>query len=317
MQTLRRLSMASTPLQHLIISSEKSILNPGSIHLRTITTKSKGEDEWNDAWELAWLPEDATLSSNKHNRDPWESDVNFSSSSDTPTVVLPSDVDAETKAFVEDMNDNWNERRRAPKTIHQQQQKESSLYNVENMKKDYRLKKQKIHAGLWMKEIEKREEAKLAGSFSSGGGGADDIERLLDSCSEIFDLANNDVDNSKIPSTSEFKTKPDGWETTSKSQEGNIWEMSHREEDILLQEFERRIAFSKFQIASFIKSHIFSRRRPIDGWKYMIEELGPNAKKGKGSVPRLPSLCDASTQPFKEEKTPAGASGSLTRFKGR
>nr|DAD31211.1 TPA_asm: hypothetical protein HUJ06_010062 [Nelumbo nucifera] len=178
--------MASTPLQHLIISSEKSILNPGSIHLRTITTKSKGEDEWNDAWELAWLPEDATLSSNKHNRDPWESDVNFSSSSDTPTVVLPSDVDAETKAFVEDMNDNWNERRRAPKTIHQQQQKESSLYNVENMKKDYRLKKQKIHAGLWMKEIEKREEAKLAGSFSSGGGGADDIERLLDSCSEYI-----------------------------------------------------------------------------------------------------------------------------------
>lgn len=68
------------------------------------------------------------------------------------------------------------------------------------------------------------------------------------------------------------------------------------------QEFDRRIAYCKFQIASFIKTHIFSRRRPIDGWKYMIEEIGPNARKGKGSVSRLPSLSDASTQPFKEEK---------------
>ena len=57
------------------------------------------------------------------------------------------------------------------------------------------------------------------------------------------------------------------------------------------------------QIASFIKTHIFSRRRPIDGWKYMIEVVGPNAKRGKGSVSRVPSLSDPSTQPFKEEKT--------------
>lgn len=41
---------------------------------------------------------------------------------------------------------------------------------------------------------------------------------------------------------------PDGWETISKNQEGNVWEMSQREEDILLQEFERRIAYSKFQV---------------------------------------------------------------------
>lgn len=57
------------------------------------------------------------------------------------------------------------------------------------------------------------------------------------------------------------------------------------------------------QIASFIKTHIFSRRRPIDGWKYMIEVVGPNAKRGKGSVSRVPSLSDPSTQPFKEETT--------------
>lgn len=224
-------------------------------------------------------------------------------------VVLSPEVDAETKAFVEEMNENWNERRQATKTCQQQQQDKeekrgiedgTSLYSLENMKKDYRLKKQRIHAGLWMKEIEKQQEAKLG---DSGLGSADDIDRLLDSCSEIFDTANNDLDISRAPSSSEFKSKPDGWETTAKEQDGNIWEMSQREEDILLQEFDRRIAYSKFQIASFIKTHIFSRRRPIDGWKYMIEELGPNAKKGKGSVSRIPTLSDASTQPFKEERT--------------
>ncbi|KAF6140430.1 hypothetical protein GIB67_030511 [Kingdonia uniflora] len=61
------------------------------------------------------------------------------------------------------------------------------------------------------------------------------------------------------------------------------------------------LRFKKY-IASFIKSHIFSRRRPIDGWKYMIEVLGPNAKRGKGSVLRLPTLSDTSTQPYKEER---------------
>lgn len=70
-----------------------------------------------------------------------------------------------------------------------------------------------------------------------------------------------------------------------------------------------------YQIASFIKTHIFSRRRPIDGWKYMIEELGPNAKKGRGSVSRLPSLSDPSTQPFKEEKAPISA--AIPSHRGR
>lgn len=62
------------------------------------------------------------------------------------------------------------------------------------------------------------------------------------------------------------------------------------------------LTFGVIQIASFIKTHIFSRRRPIDGWKYMIEEIGPNSRKGKGSVSRLPSVSDESTQPFREEK---------------
>ncbi|KAJ4844794.1 hypothetical protein Tsubulata_034167 [Turnera subulata] len=305
MQSLHRTATARIPA----LAKHHLLTKP--IFLKPLSTKNNGDDEWNDAWESAWLPDDLTP---KH-RAPWEADVNFRS----PDPA--ADLDSEAKAFVEDMNENWEERRKMTrKAQHQQQQQQGKeaeekssngrLYSLENMKKDYRLKKQRIHAGLWVKEIEKQQEAKLGDSAAG-----DDIDRLLDSCSEIFDTPNNDLEGSKIPSPSEFKNKPDGWETTSKEQDGNIWEMSQREEDILLQEFDRRIAYSKFQIASFIKTHIFSRRRPIDGWKYMIEELGPNARKGKGSVSRIPSLSDSSTQPFKEERTPIGS--NITSFKGR
>ncbi|KAK7309770.1 hypothetical protein RJT34_06764 [Clitoria ternatea] len=260
---------------------------PATRHWSSSRRSRSGEDEWNEAWESAWLPEDLTPKT----RAPWETDVNF------PSSAADADADAETKAFVEEMNENWNERRKGSKEK-EKKEENSTLYSLENMKKDYRLKKQRMHAGLWMKEIEKLQEAKLRDSDVASG---DDIQKLLDSCSDIFDAGNNDLNNAQVQ-TSEFKNTPDGWETILKNQDGNIWEMSQREEDILLQEFERRIAYSKFQIASFIKSHIFSRRRPVDGWKYMIEVVGPNAKKGKGSVSRVPSLSDPSTQPFKEEK---------------
>lgn len=44
---------------------------------------------------------------------------------------------------------------------------------------EYRIKKQRIHAGLWVKELEKLEESRLG-----GGTRGDDIDRLLDSCAE-------------------------------------------------------------------------------------------------------------------------------------
>ncbi|KAF5741587.1 hypothetical protein HS088_TW10G00590 [Tripterygium wilfordii] len=314
MRTLHRVFSSATKLTGTEVSCRlNSAIYNSLFHSPTlskpISTKApkSGVDEWNDAWETAWLPEDLKPSV----RAPWETDVNFPSGESA--AALSSEVDADTKAFVEDMNENWDTRRTMTKNKQQPEKEKKgidngTLYSLDNIKMDYRLKKQRIHAGLWVKEIERMEEAK----FESGG---DDIERLLDSCSEIFDTSNDDMDKAKVPSTSEFKNKPDGWETTSKTQDGNVWDMSQREEDILLQEFDRRIAYSKFQIASFIKTHIFSRRRPIDGWKYMIEEIGPNARKGKGGVSRLPALSDPATQPFREDKSPSDS--NLTPLRRR
>ncbi|KAM3315648.1 hypothetical protein ACQJBY_034025 [Aegilops geniculata] len=271
-----------------------------------------GDDEWNDAWETAWLPGDSPASSPAPAA-PWESPTSEAAAATVPAVS--AEVDPDTKAFVADMDERWAERRaatRRPRAPPRPAAAEGG--GGAGAKKagadEYRTRKQRVHAALWVKEIDKMEEARLGGGGGGGRGAADDIDRLLDSCSEIFDSGNADFGDSKIPSTGEIKTKPDGWETTSRGQDGNIWEISQREEDILLQEFERRIAFSKQQIASFIKTHIFSRRRPVDGWKYMIEEIGPNARKGKGSVQRLPSVTDPATQPFREESPAIASAGS-------
>ncbi|KAJ6887787.1 hypothetical protein NC652_028926 [Populus alba x Populus x berolinensis] len=40
----------------------------------------------------------------------------------------------------------------------------------------------------------------------------------------------------------------------------------------------------------------------------MIEVLGPNAKKGRGSVSRIPSISDPSTQTFKGDRKLGGTS---------
>ncbi|XP_037419596.1 protein GAMETE CELL DEFECTIVE 1, mitochondrial-like [Triticum dicoccoides] len=280
-----------------------------------------GDDEWNDAWETAWLPGDSPASSPAPAA-PWESPTSEAAAATVPAVS--AEVDPDTKAFVADMDERWAERRAATRRLRAPSRPTAAEgAGGAGAKKagadEYRTRKQRVHAALWVKEIDKMEEARLGGG-GGGRGAADDIDRLLDSCSEIFDSGNADFGDSKIPSTGEIKTKPDGWETTSRGQDGNIWEISQREEDILLQEFERRIAFSKQQIASFIKTHIFSRRRPIDGWKYMIEEIGPNARKGKGSVQRLPSVTDPAMQPFREESpviaSAGGSSSGPPPFRG-
>ncbi|KAG0471754.1 hypothetical protein HPP92_016300 [Vanilla planifolia] len=172
---------------------------------------------------MAWLPDDLSP------RDcaPWETDVNFPS----PTSGPAADIDAETKAFVAEMDDRWDERRAAKK---QQERSRHSVEQVEGKDRkaaadDYRLRKQRIHAGLWLKEIEKMEESKLGDSSAS-----DDIDRLLDSCAEIFDVGNTDFNESKVPSTSEFKTKPDGWSRQTRRRMGCMGYIPE-EEDILVQ----------------------------------------------------------------------------------
>jgi hypothetical protein len=174
MQTFRKITTTAKQFTtNLHLRSTVEI--PAKFRRFSSRNPRSGEDEWNEAWESAWLPQDLTPKT----RAPWESDVNFA-----------SEADAETKAFVEEMNENWDERRKGLKKEKENNVKvdeNGALYSLENIKKDYRLKKQKLHAGLWTKEIEKLEEAKLGDSGVPSGD--DDIQRLLDSCSEYVSLS--------------------------------------------------------------------------------------------------------------------------------
>ncbi|KAL3574655.1 hypothetical protein D5086_022756 [Populus alba] len=77
-----------------------------------------------------------------NNRASWETDVNFSSS----TGMVIAD---QTKAFVEEMIDKWIERRKIQPQPQGDRNKNGgdSLYSLENMENDYKLKKQRIYRG--------------------------------------------------------------------------------------------------------------------------------------------------------------------------
>jgi hypothetical protein len=91
-------------------------------------------------------------------------------------------VDPDTKAFVAEMDERWAERRVAagPAAACASRGGGGRLAKKKAQADEYRTRKQSVHAALWVKEIEKMEEARLGG----GAGGSDDIDRLLDSCSE-------------------------------------------------------------------------------------------------------------------------------------
>lgn len=69
---------------------------------------STGLDEWNDAWETAWLPNDddptpTSTSITPTDRAPWESaDTSESVNGDSH---LSADMDEDTKAFVAEMDE--------------------------------------------------------------------------------------------------------------------------------------------------------------------------------------------------------------------
>ena len=186
MHSLRR--ALRRPIPNAAASLSTSGLRRLSSHRRTPPPPrpaATGDDEWNDAWETAWLPGDSPASSPAPAA-PWESPASASASASSVPAIA-AEVDPDTKAFVADMDERWAERRAASRRGQPQRASHAAeggegvaAARKKAQADDYRTRKQRVHAALWVKEIEKMEEARLGG----GGGGADDIDRLLDSCSE-------------------------------------------------------------------------------------------------------------------------------------
>ncbi|KAJ7295781.1 hypothetical protein O6H91_Y164400 [Diphasiastrum complanatum] len=161
---------------------------------------------------------------------------------------------------------------------------------VDKLAADYRIRKQRVHAILWLKETEKKQEEELGHPLE------DDIEKEFEemftpwvsNTGKPLEAAIHGEKHVAVPSTyPKYEIKPEGWEGNIKSEAQIQEELSAKEEEMLVEEFEQQMNFNKKKIAGLVKTHIMSRRRPADGWSYMVEELGLEGKRGKGGGHRF------------------------------
>ncbi|KAK9288750.1 hypothetical protein L1049_017214 [Liquidambar formosana] len=168
------------------------------------------------------------------------------------------------------------------------------VYTVEKLAKDYRIMRQRVHAILWLKELEEEEEKKLGHPLD------DSVELLLDTCPEFFDSHDREFHVASLPYKPEFKVMPEGWDGTTRDPDEVHYEISMKEDEMLYQEFVQRMNFNKKKMAGEVKCHKYSRRRPSDGWNFTVEKMGSRGKRGGGGGWKFVSLPDGSSRPLNE-----------------
>ncbi|KAL2623248.1 hypothetical protein R1flu_003453 [Riccia fluitans] len=159
---------------------------------------------------------------------------------------------------------------------------------IDKLAERFKIRKQRVHAILWLKEIEKKEEAERGAPLE------DDIEKAFEQIHGSYEKADNERHYTLPRTAPDFTVQPEGWEGSVKAEGQNIDEVSAKEEKMMVDEFERRMAFNKLQIAGLIKNDRLSRSRPAEGWSYLIEELGDAGKRGRRGGRRFIAQPDGS-----------------------
>lgn len=172
--------------------------------------------------------------------------------------------------------------------------KDPEVYNVERLAKDYRIMRQRVHAILWLKELEEEEEKKLGRKLD------DSVELLLDTFPEFFISHDREFHVASLPYKPDFKVMPEGWDGITKDLDEVHYEISKKEDDMLYREFVEKMNFNKMKMAGEVKVHKNSRRRPSAGWTFTVEKMGPKGKRGGGGGWKFASMPDGSTRPLNE-----------------
>lgn len=168
------------------------------------------------------------------------------------------------------------------------------VYTVERLAQDYRIMRQRVHAILWLKELEEEEERKLGHPLD------DSVELLLDTLPEFFISHDREFHVASLPYKPDFKVMPEGWDGTTRDPDEVHYEISKKEDDMLCEEFLQRFNFNKMKFKGKVKQHKYSRRRPSEGWSFTVEKLGPRGKRGGGGGWKFVSQADGSTRPLNE-----------------
>ncbi|XP_061368686.1 protein GAMETE CELL DEFECTIVE 1, mitochondrial [Gastrolobium bilobum] len=168
------------------------------------------------------------------------------------------------------------------------------VYTVEKLAKDYRVMRQRVHAILWLKELEEEEEKKLGRPLD------DSVELLLDTFPEFFISNDREFHVASLPYKPDFKVMPEGWDGITKDIDEVHYEISKKEDEMLYREFVEKMNFNKKKMAGEVKCHRYSRRRPSDGWTFTVEKLGNRGKRGGGGGWKFASMPDGSTRPLND-----------------
>ncbi|KAI4324327.1 hypothetical protein L6164_023878 [Bauhinia variegata] len=177
--------------------------------------------------------------------------------------------------------------------LHKQNPEE---YTVERLARDYRIMRQRVHAILWLKELQEEEEKKLGRPLD------DSVEQLLDNFPEFFISHDREFHVASLPYKPDFKVMPEGWDGITKDLDEVHYEISKKEDEMLYREFVEKINFNKMKMAGEVKCHKYSRRRPNEGWTFTIEKLGGRGKRGGGGGWKFASLPDGSTRPLNDKE---------------
>ncbi|XP_064972032.1 protein GAMETE CELL DEFECTIVE 1, mitochondrial-like [Musa acuminata AAA Group] len=168
------------------------------------------------------------------------------------------------------------------------------VYTVERLAKDYRIMRQRVHAILWLKEMEEEEEKKRGKPLD------DSVEILLDNFPEFFNSHDREFHVASLPYKPDFKIMPEDWDGTTRDRDEVLYEISVKEDQMLYEEFVQKLNFNKKKVAGEVKFHKYSRRRPSDGWSFTVEKLGVRDKRGSGGGFKFVSLPDGSSRALNE-----------------
>ncbi|XP_074287364.1 protein GAMETE CELL DEFECTIVE 1, mitochondrial [Silene latifolia] len=165
-------------------------------------------------------------------------------------------------------------------------------YTVEKLAEEYRILQQRVEAILWLKEDEE-DEAKRRGEPLD-----DAVELLLDNFPHFFNSHDREYHVATLPYKPDFKVMPEGWDGTTKDRDEVHYERSKKEDDALYREFKLRFEFNKMKFKKQVKVHKYSRRRPSNGWEFIVEMKRFRGKRGDGRGWKFASLPDGSTRPL-------------------
>ncbi|XP_050235584.1 protein GAMETE CELL DEFECTIVE 1, mitochondrial [Mercurialis annua] len=168
------------------------------------------------------------------------------------------------------------------------------VYTVEKLAKDYRIMRQRVHAILWLKQLEEEEEKKLGHPLDNS------VELLLDNFPEFFNSHDREFHVASLPYKPDFKVMPEGWDGVTKDLDEVHYEISKKEDEMLYEEFVQKMNFNKMKLAGKVKCHKYSRRRPSEGWNFTVEKMGAKGKRGGSGGWKFVSLPDGSSRPLNE-----------------